>query len=61
MENERQWATVDFEGLDVVDERLARVMKARNELNEAIRALTLNKVGFTVVFKSQEEDLISGN
>ena len=62
MENERQWAIVDFEGLDVVDERLERVMKARKELNDdAVRALSLSGVSFTIEFKPHKEEPVSGN
>ena len=61
MEQERQRAYVDFGGLDIIDEKLARIMKARDELNDAIRALTLNRVGFTIDFKLQQEEPASGN
>ena len=60
-EQERKRAYVDFGGLDIIDENLARIMKARDELNDAIRALTLNRVGFTVDFKLHKEEPASDN
>ncbi len=61
MENERQFAIVDFEGLATIDERLVRVMKARGELEAALRDLGITRIGFTIQFKQQKEEPVSGS
>ena len=60
-QQERQWVIVDLDGLDTIDERLERVMKARRELEEAVRALGITRIGITLQFKQQQEEPASGN